>query len=258
MKPLLQLTDVSVSYQPNSWAVSHANVAVEEGEILSIVGGSGSGKSTLLGACIGAFSERDVLVTGHIEFMGRDLTSLTEKQWADVRGRQIAMIFQDTQSSLNPNRRIWPQLWEYVSSHSNISQSQTRQQAETLMKSVRLNDPERVFSSYPFQLSGGMLQRVAIVMSMLLHPKLILADEPTSALDVTVQAQVVAEIRSLTDNYGTSVIFVTHNMGVASYIADRIAVMQSGVLVETGTRDQVILHPQHEYTQRLLASVPEF
>jgi len=258
MEPLLQLTDVSVSYQPNSWAISNVSAAVHEGEILAIVGGSGSGKSTLLGVCIGAFSERDVQVTGHIHFMGRDLTSLTEKQWAEVRGKQISMIFQDTQSSLNPNRRIWPQIWEYVSAHSRISQMDARGQAKDMMKNVRLNDPERVLSSYPFQLSGGMLQRVAIVMSMLLHPKLILADEPTSALDVTVQAQVVAEIRSLTDKYGTSVMFVTHNMGVASYIADRIVVMQSGVLVEAGTRDQVILHPQHAYTQRLLSAVPEF
>lgn len=149
-------------------------------------------------------------------------------------------------------------VWEYARVHGKFDSKQAViDYMKELMRRVGFNEPDRVLRAYPFQLSGGMLQRIAIAMAMLLKPKLILADEPTSALDVTVQAQVAAQIKHLREKYGTSIIFVTHNMGVASYMADRIAVMEHGKLVELGTRDQVINHPQAEYTKLLLAAVPE-
>ena len=153
--------------------------------------------------------------------------------------------------------RARKQVWEYAAAHGETDKNEILARMIELMHNVGFTQPERVLRSYPFQLSGGMLQRIAIALAMLLRPKLILADEPTSALDVTVQAQVAARIKRLRDKYGTSIIFVTHNMGVASYMADRIAVMELGRLVELGPRDQVIRYPQADYTKKLLAAVPE-
>lgn len=256
MSNILEAKNLSISYETGEQAVKGLNLSLAYGEILTVVGGSGSGKSTFLHSAIGLLSD-SAEIQGGLCFEGRELTNFTEKQWNQIRGTEIALIFQNTGLSLNPNRRIKRQVWEYAFVHGQKDQQQILSDMEGLMKSVGFTDPKRVMDAYPFQLSGGMLQRVAIAMAMLLHPKLILADEPTSALDVTVQAQVASQIKRLRDEYGTSIIFVTHNMGVASYMADRIAVMEHGRLVELGPRDQVISNPQAEYTKLLLAAVPE-
>ena len=256
MSNILEAEKLNITYDEGSQAVIGLTLSLGYGEILAVVGGSGSGKSTFLHSAIGLLPE-DAELSGSLRFEGRELLGLTEEAWNTLRGREIALIFQNTGLSLNPNRRIHKQVWEYA--HANVAADRDKAIAEMneLMRSVGFGHPDQVLRSYPFQLSGGMLQRVAIALGMLLHPKLILADEPTSALDVTVQAQVAAQIKRLRSEYGTSIIFVTHNMGVASFMADRIAVMEKGRLVELGPRNQVIRHPQAEYTKKLLAAVPE-
>ena len=260
MTNILEAEHLSITYETGEGegqrAVIDLCLSLGHGEILTVVGGSGSGKSTFLHSAIGLLSDSAHIV-GSLKYEGRELIGLTEEKWNELRGVEIALIFQNTGLSLNPNRRIRKQVLEYAEAHGKRDAAQVLRDMEALMRGVGFVDPQRVLNAYPFQLSGGMLQRVAIAMAMLLKPKLILADEPTSALDVTVQAQVAAQIKRLRDEYGTSIIFVTHNMGVASYMADRIAVMEHGRLVELGTRDQVIRHPQAEYTKLLLKAVPE-
>ena len=257
MMPLLSVRDLTISYTSNTRAVDHLSLDIYEGEILAIVGGSGSGKSTFLQCAIGLLSDGSAEVSGSATYRGEDLLTCSEERWNHIRGKEISMIFQNTAASMNPNKRIRRQVWDYVRVHSDMPKKEALRNMARSMQNLRLREPERVLNSFPFQLSGGMQQRVAIAMSMLLHPSLILADEPTSALDVTVQAQVVYEIKALREKYGTAVVFVTHNMGVASYIADRIAVMEKGKLVELGTRDQIIFSPEKDYTKLLLAAVPE-
>jgi len=256
MSNILEAEKLNITYDEGSQAVIGLTLSLGYGEILAVVGGSGSGKSTFLHSAIGLLPE-DAELSGSLRFEGRELLGLTEEAWNTLRGREIALIFQNTGLSLNPNRRIHKQVWEYAHAHGASDRDKAIAEMRELMQSVGFTHPDRVLRSYPFQLSGGMLQRIAIALAMLLRPKLILADEPTSALDVTVQAQVAAQIKRLRSEFGTSIIFVTHNMGVASYMADRIAVMEHGRLVELGQRDQVIRSPQAEYTKKLLAAVPE-
>lgn len=253
---ILSARDLCITYDGGEEAVKHLDLGVGYGEILAVVGGSGSGKSTFLHSAIGLLPDSTVM-TGNLRFMDTELTSLSEEEWNGIRGTHIALIFQNTGLSLNPNRHIRKQVREYALAHSRTDIDDVYSDMIQLMKSVGFTSPERVLDSYPFQLSGGMLQRIAIAMAMLLRPKLILADEPTSALDVTVQAQVASQIKRLRADFGTSIIFVTHNMGVASYMADRIAVMEKGKLVEIGSRDQIIKDPRAEYTKMLLRAVPE-
>lgn len=254
---VLELKDLCVTYQNKNEAVHNVSFAVPEGKIVAIVGESGSGKSTLIRAVIDLLSVEGKISDGEIFFLGEDVRSFTKEQKRAMRGGQMAMIFQDAGAYLNPRRKIGSQYLETMDAHSNLSKEEKRKKAMEMLSRLKLSDPERIMRSYPFQLSGGMQQRVAIAMAMSMNPKLLLADEPTSALDVTVQAQVVQEMLNMRDEFGTAIIIVTHNMGVASKMADYIAVMRYGELVEYGTREQVIDHPQHEYTKDLLAVVPE-
>lgn len=256
MSNILEAEKLNITYDENDRAVIDLTLSLGYGEILTVVGGSGSGKSTFLHSAIGLLPD-GAEVAGSLRFEGKEMTSLSESEWNRYRGRKIALIFQNTGLSLNPNRKIDKQVWEYAFHHGETDRAKALSEMKELMERVGFTQPERVLRSYPFQLSGGMLQRIAIALAMLLRPKLILADEPTSALDVTVQAQVAALIKRLREKYGTSIIFVTHNMGVASYMADRIAVMEHGRLVELGPRDEVIRYPKAEYTKKLLAAVPE-
>lgn len=256
MTNILEAKNLNIIYDGGEQAVKGLNLSLGYGEILAVVGGSGSGKSTFLHSAIGLLSD-SADINGSLRYKDTELTSLSEKQWNQIRGTEIALIFQNTGLSLNPNRYIKRQVWEYACVHGQTDKKEILAHMEDLMASEGFTEPARVLNAYPFQLSGGMLQRIAIAMAMLLNPKVILADEPTSALDVTVQAQVAAQTKSLRDQYGTSIIFVTHNMGIASYMADRIAVMEHGRLVELGCRDQIINNPQAEYTKTLLAAVPE-
>ncbi|QOX64449.1 ABC transporter ATP-binding protein [Anoxybacterium hadale] len=253
---VLEVKDLCVSYYEKN-AVNNVSFTVPENKIVAIVGESGSGKSTIIKAVIKLLSSGGEITGGDILFNGKDITKLTGEQMRKLRGKEIAMIFQDAGAYLNPRLKIGSQYLETILVHQPISKAEAKELAEKMLLKLKLADPERIMKSYPFQLSGGMKQRVAIAMAMSMEPKLLLADEPTSALDVTVQAQVVHEMMTLRDELGTSIIIVTHNMGVASRMADYIAVMCEGELMEFGTRDQVIETPKSDYTKTLLSVVPE-
>ena len=183
--------------------------------------------------------------------------SNTKDEWRNLRGTRISMIFQDCGGTLNPIRKIGSQYVEYICTHTDVSKAEAWKKGCSMLQKMRLPDAENIMKSYPHQLSGGMRQRVGIAMAMTFNPELLLADEPTSALDVTTQAQIVRQMMELRDDFGTGIIIVTHNIGVAAYMADQLVVMQNGKVVDQGTRDEVMEHPTSDYTKKLLAAVPE-
>ena len=254
---ILQIEHCTICYQSGAAAVSDISLSIEQGEIVSIVGESGSGKTTLIRAILGLLPPGGRITEGRILFDGKDLSKATERQLEDIRGRDIAMIFQDVGASMDPIQRIGRQYRESIAVHQKLPRREYHARAADMLRRMHLPDTERVLSSYPFELSGGMKQRVGIAMGMTAHPRLLLADEPTSALDVTIQAQVVHEMRQLRDQYGVTIILVTHNMGVASYLSDRIGVMRKSKMVEFGPRDEIIFSPKEPYTRDLLDAVPK-
>ena len=254
---VLELRDVSIIYQNTKEAVKHVSFAVPEGKIVAIVGESGSGKSTLIRAAIGLLPAGGELASGQILFGEKDMAAMTAEELRHVRGEGMAMIFQNAGDYLNPRRKVCDQYVETLRCHQSMTKKQGYEISKKMLATLKLPDTKHVMNAYPFQLSGGQKQRVAIAMAMSMHPKLLLADEPTSALDVTVQAQVVKQMMDLRDKMGTAIVIVTHNMGVASKMADYIAVMQNGELKEFGTREQVIYHPENDYTKKLLTVVPK-
>lgn len=254
---VLEVKNCTICYQNGAPAVNDVSLSIQEGEIISIVGESGSGKTTLIRAILGLLPPGGKVTGGNILFDGRDLARMTEQEMQEIRGREIAMIFQDVGAALDPILRIRTQYREAIAVHQRHSRRERDAIAEEMLRKMHLTDVPRVMDSYPFELSGGMKQRVGIAMGMTTRPKLLLADEPTSALDVTIQAQVVHELKRLREQYGASIILVTHNMGVASYLSDKIGVMKDSRMVEFGSRDEIILHPKEQYTRDLLEAVPK-
>lgn len=254
--PILELEHVSVSYDGINHAVDDVSFSVQEGEIISLVGESGSGKSTLL-HCIQGLLPKGAAARGKITLFGQNMLELSEEQRRKMRGEQISMIFQDTGRYMNPITRIGRQFTAFLKLHLDQNKQDLLDLEKEMLYKVHLHDTDRILNSYPFELSGGMRQRVGIAFALALHPRLLLADEPTSALDVTVQAQVVKELAQLCRSEGATIIIVTHNMGVAAHISDKIGVMQNGKLVEWGTADDVIYHPVQTYTRSLLSSIVE-
>lgn len=230
---LLKYKNVDISYEGQP-VVCGAELEIAPGTITAIVGDSGSGKSTLIKASLGLLGNDGRIDGGAILLRDQDLTQLNNRQLRQVRGRQVGMIFQNPGASLCPVRKIGPQFYETIRSHGKLDKRQARREILSLFEQLRLRDGERVLDSYPFELSGGMVQRVAIVLALVLKPELILADEPTSALDVTVQAEVVRMLMHVREIFGTAILMVTHNMGIADHMADRIVVMKQGRLAEQG------------------------
>ena len=253
---ILKLENACITYDGERNAVDDISFSVEEGQIIGIVGESGSGKSTLLHSLTGLLP-RGAGCRGSFRLFGRDIRGMSAKERMQMRGRDVSMIFQDTGRYMNPIARIGAQYTEFLQVHGIRSKQECLQMERDMLSRVHLHDADRVLHAYPFELSGGMRQRVGIAMAMTLKPKLLLADEPTSALDVTVQAQVVYEMMELRRKYGTTIVIVTHNMGVASYMSDVIGVMQHGRMVEWGRTEEVISHPKEEYTRTLLNSIVE-
>ena len=253
---LLEVKNLDVCYG-NRLTIENVNMQLDRGEILSIVGESGSGKTTVVRAIMGCLPTNGHVSRGEISFEGENVLAYTSQQWRESYGKKFSMIFQDSGSMINPIRKIGVQFIDYIRAHA---PEKSRKDAETMavkmLAKVNLPHPEGIMQSYPFQLSGGMNQRVGIAMAMFFSPKLLLADEPTSALDVTTQAQIIRQIVDIRDEYQAAVIMVTHNLGVASYVSNKIIVMKNGTIVEAGRREDIIYHPQHNYTKRLLAAVP--
>ena len=254
MEELLTYQSVEVSF--NGRAVTHAvSFSLHAGEILGSVGESGSGKSTLLKAAMGLLGRTGTVTKGDIWFQGQDLPDLPEREMRRIRGARIGMIFQDTGASLCPIRTIGSQIHESMAAHGAITRAGAKEKALEVFESLQFKEPQRIWDSYPFELSGGMNQRVGIAMAMLLKPQVLLADEPTSALDVAVQKQAVGEMLRLRELFGTAIILVTHDIGVVSAMADTVLVLKDGWVVEYGPAEQVLRVPQDPYTRQLLAAV---
>lgn len=253
---LLDVKNLDISYG-SKLTVSGVNIQLDKGEILSIVGESGSGKTTVIRAIMGCLPGRGHVSGGSITFGGRDMLKNTREDWRKISGSEMSMIFQDSGNMINPIRRIGEQFTDYILAHApQKSKAEAAEMAKDMLNKVRLPNPQNIMNSYPFELSGGMRQRVGIAMAMIFSPKLLLADEPTSALDVTTQAQIIRQIVDVRNEYNAAVILVTHNIGVASYVSNKLMVMKNGRVVESGGRE-IIENPQHAYTKELLAAVPE-
>jgi peptide/nickel transport system ATP-binding protein len=237
-------------------ALSNVSLAIAANEIVCVVGESGSGKSIMANAIMRLLPDSVTVESGHILFEGRDLCATPAAEMRKVRGARIAMIFQEPMTALNPLRTIGDQIGEMLEIHTDLSRSEIRTRVLALLADVHIPDPQRAVKAYPHELSGGQRQRAMIAMALALDPKLLIADEPTTALDVTTQAQILKLIRELQARRKTAVLFITHDFGVVAEIADRVVVMQHGVVVEHGPAKAVLGNPRHAYTQQLIAAVP--
>ncbi len=256
---LLEVSDLRVQF-PTEDGVVHAvdgiSYEVRDGQTLCIVGESGSGKTVSSLTTLGLTQDQGANVSGSITFEGRDLVTLSQQELRSIRGGDIAMIFQDPLSSLHPFYKVGTQLIEAIQAHSGTSKAAARKRVVELLTMVGIPDPERRVDQYPHEFSGGMRQRVMIAMALANEPKLLIADEPTTALDVTVQAQILELLKSLQERLGMAIILITHDLGVVADIADEIAVMYAGRIVEQATADEIFHSPQHPYTWGLLKSIP--
>lgn len=253
---LLEVSELSVSYAERE-IVRGVNLSLDDGEVLAIVGESGSGKTTVIRAILGCLPHEGRVSGGKIIFEGKNVLANTAGEWCRLCGTKATMVFQDSGSMLDPIKRIGSQFVEYIREHSTLTKKDAAQAAEDMLRKMHLPNPENIMKSYPFELSGGMRQRVGVAMAMFFKPRLLLADEPTSALDVTTQAQVVKEMMEICQKDKTAIIIVTHNLGVAAYMSDKLIVMQAGEIVEAGRTAEIIARPQSAYTKELLDAVPQ-
>ena len=259
MEKLLEVKNLCVNfgtYGGEVKAVRGLTFDLHKGETLAIVGESGSGKSVACKTIMRILSSNGYIKDGQILFDGKDLTKISEKDMEKVRGKDIAMIFQDPMTSLNPTMTIGKQIMEPIIKHQGFSKEDARKRAIELIELVGISDAEKRFKQYPHQFSGGMRQRIVIAISLACNPKVLIADEPTTALDVTIQAQILELIKDLQEKTGVAVIFITHDLGVVANMADRVSVMYAGKIIEYGTSDDIFYDPKHPYTWGLLGSMP--
>lgn len=252
---MLKIDNITIAYKDVP-TVMDFSLHMAQGQIVSLVGESGSGKTTVIRAVLGLLAGGGKVTKGDILFNGTSLLSNTPEQWRNLRGSEISMIFQDSGAMMNPTRKVGDVFVEYLRTHEKISKKDAWAKGCGMLEKMNLPSPDNVMKSYPFQLSGGMRQRVGIAMGMSYQPKLLLADEPTSALDVTTQAQIVRQMMELRDDYGTSIIVVTHNLGIAAYMSDYIVVMKDGKMEDQGTREYILHETRNAYTRSLLSAVP--
>ena len=255
MEELLRYDHVDISYN-GFLAVKDVSFTLEPGEILGIVGESGCGKSTLIKAAMGLLGSAGMVTRGDIWYKGKNLPDLPPKELRKLNGPELGMIFQSAGSSFCPIRTIEAQLYETMTEHEKTSKAEFLDRAMELLGKLGFEDGKRILGSYPFELSGGMQQRVGIAAAMLLNPSVLLADEPTSALDVSVQKQVVEEMLLVRDTFGTAMVLVSHNIGVIRAMADKVLVLKDGETVEYGKTQQVLENPQADYTRAMLSAVP--
>jgi peptide/nickel transport system ATP-binding protein len=252
---LLEVDHLSISFRDQT-VVRDLSFSVGQGEVLGLVGESGSGKS-LTSLSILRLLDGAARVEGAIRFEGKDLLTLKPEEMRRYRGRKIAMIFQEPMTALNPVMQVGRQIAEAIETHQpELDRKQVRAAVVEAMAAVAIAEPEQRMRDYPHQFSGGQRQRLLIAMALVNQPSLLIADEPTTALDVTVQAQILLLLKSLQQRAGLGMLFISHDLAVVAQVADRVAVMRRGVLLETGSRDQVFLHPRHGYTKSLLGAVP--
>ncbi len=262
MAPLLEIKNLMVEFQSDDesrpvQAVDDVSFSVEAGEILGIVGESGSGKSV---SCLSLMRLLPMpparILGGEIFFQGQDLLKASDAQMRELRGRDITMIFQDPFTSLNPYLKISTQMMEVLEVHTKLTDAAARRRCVEVLEQLGIPEPAIRFDSYPHQLSGGLKQRIMIAMSLLLEPKILIADEPTTALDVTIQAQILDLLRKINKDFGTSIILITHDLGVVAGLCDRIQVMYAGRIIERARPEDIFYRPRHPYTRGLLDSIP--
>ena len=258
--PLLDIADLSVGVRTEEVSydiVRNVSLSLQPREVLAVVGESGCGKSLTALSVLALHASPPLFVTnGSIMYGGRDLTKVSMAEMRTIRGAEIAMVFQDPMSALDPMFTVGTLLTSAVRSHQSVSKAAAEAAALDALAAAGIEDPKRRFAEYPFQLSGGVSQRVMIALALVNDPKVLIADEPTTALDVTVQAQILERLRELIDERGMSIMLITHNLGVVASVADRMAVMYAGEVVESGRTDEVLDRPQHPYTAGLMAAVP--
>ena len=259
-QPIISAKDVEITFSLRGRklnAIRKCSLDLYEGETLAIVGESGSGKSVFTKTFVGMLDANGKITGGSIMFEGRDMTKFTEKDWLGVRGKKIAMVMQDPMTSLNPLKKIGKQIQESIEHHQGLKGEEAKKAAIEMLGKVGIPDPERRYEQYPHEFSGGMRQRVVIAIAAACRPQILICDEPTTALDVTIQAQILQLIRDLQKELGMSVIYITHDLGVVANVADRVAVMYAGDIVEIGTADEIYYDPRHPYTWALLSSMPQ-
>jgi peptide/nickel transport system ATP-binding protein len=257
-EPLLEIRDLTVSFRTHDGvvrAVDKVSATLNQGETLGIVGESGSGKSVTMMTVMRLINDPNASFEGEVYFKGVDLMALPQDRIRSIRGAGISMIFQDPMTSLNPVYKVGWQIEEQIREHQKVSKRAARSRAIELLTAVGIPNPNQRVDAYPHEFSGGMRQRVMIAMAVSCNPDVLIADEPTTALDVTIQAQILNLIKKLRDDFGTAVVLITHDMGVVADMADRIAVMYAGRIVEQGTRRELFYDPQHPYTWGLLGSI---
>ncbi|MFS0782872.1 ABC transporter ATP-binding protein [Bacillus sp. 1P06AnD] len=261
MTKILEVKDLHISFHTFAGevqAIRGVNFELNKGETLAIVGESGSGKSVTTKSIMRLLPPGNSQIkSGEILFDGKDIAKLTERQMQKIRGKDISMIFQDPMTSLNPTMKIGKQIMEPILKHQKISKSEAKKRALDILKLVGIPMAESRFEQYPHQFSGGMRQRVVIAIALACNPQVLIADEPTTALDVTIQAQILELMKKLQKKVDTSIIFITHDLGVVANVADRVAVMYGGKIVEIGTVDEIFYNPQHPYTWGLISSMPD-
>jgi ABC-type dipeptide/oligopeptide/nickel transport system ATPase component len=255
-KPLLDVQHLSVTFGGPTPAVDDVSFSIARGETLGLVGESGSGKSVTAFSILRLLQSPGRITGGRVMFEGRDLLTLPEDEMREVRGAGISLIFQEPLTALNPVIRVGDQIAEALLVHGKASRAEARARAVELLEAVKIPDAARRVRDYPHQLSGGMRQRVMIAIALACRPPLVIADEPTTALDVTIQAQVLELLRELKTRYNLALLLITHDFGVIAEMADNVAVMYKGTLVEHGAVRDVLRHPSHDYTRSLLAAVP--
>lgn len=259
MEKVLEVKDLEISFDTFAGkvnAIRGVSFELFKGETLAIVGESGSGKSVTSRSIMRLLSSNATIDKGTILFKGQDIVKKTEKQMQSIRGKEIAMIFQDPMTSLDPTMSIGKQVAESLIKHNKVSKAEGLKQALELLKLVGIPNAEKRLNNYPHQFSGGQRQRIVIAIALICYPEILIADEPTTALDVTIQAQILELLKDLQKKISTSIIFITHDLGVVANVADRVAVMYGGRLVEVGTSEEIFYNPQHPYTWGLLGSMP--
>ncbi len=259
---ILSVKDLMVEFKLRGQklnAIRGVSFDLVEGESLAIVGESGSGKSVCTKTLLGLLEKNGTITNGSIMYKGVDLAKIsTEKEWLNYRGKEIAMVFQDPMTSLNPLKTVGKQIQETVERHRGVKGEEAKKITLQLLTDVGITEVERRYSQYAYEFSGGMRQRVVIAIALACNPKILICDEPTTALDVTIQAQILDLIQNLKEQYKLTVVYITHDLGVVAKVADKVAVMYAGDIIEIGTCNEVFYNPQHPYTWALLSALPQF
>ncbi len=254
---ILQVNDLHIKFHSRQEeAVRGISFNVEQGEIKGLVGESGSGKSVTAQSIMGLLDRRFCDISGEIILCGEDVTQMDEDKLASIRGKTVSMVFQDPFAAMNPLIKVGKQVEESMALHSKMTKEQLYEKAVSAMAMAELSQPEEVYKRYPFELSGGMLQRAMIASAIAQKPELLILDEPTTALDVTIQAQILKLVKGLNEKYGISMLFISHNLNVVRKLCSKTAVMEHGVIVEEGNTEEIFNNPTHPYTKRLIAAIP--